>query len=85
VRFGTSGNLDVRNGAAYSSLVPIKYTVTDYHFRLVVDVPGKKYKRLRQLRRHARRSPWAPTSPSATAPPRRPSSATGAWRRSPAA
>jgi hypothetical protein len=43
VRFGTSGNLDVRNGTAYSSLVPIKYTVTDYHFRLVVDVPGKKY------------------------------------------
>jgi hypothetical protein len=43
VRFGTSGNLDVRNGAAYSSLVPIKYTVTDYHFRLVIDVPGKKY------------------------------------------
>ena len=43
VRFGTSGNLDVRNGTAYASLVPIKYTVTDYHFRLVIDVPGKKY------------------------------------------
>ena len=28
---------------AYASLVPIKYTMTDYHFRLVVDVPGKKY------------------------------------------
>jgi hypothetical protein len=43
VRFGTSGNLDVRNGTAYSSATPIKYEVTDYHFRLVVDVPAHKY------------------------------------------
>jgi hypothetical protein len=43
VRFGTSGNLDARNGAGYSSTVPIPYKVTDYHFRLVVDVPARSY------------------------------------------
>ncbi len=84
VRFGTSGNLDVRNGTAYSSLVPIKYTVTDYHFRLVVDVPGRSTPPTSPTAA-CPRSRWAPTSPSATAPPCRPSSATGAWKRSLAA
>jgi hypothetical protein len=43
VRFGTSGMLDVRNGTAYMSMTPIKYANIDYHFRLVIDIPGKKY------------------------------------------
>jgi hypothetical protein len=43
VRFGTSGNLDARNGTAYTSLTPIPYKVTDYHFRLVVNVPARTY------------------------------------------
>jgi hypothetical protein len=25
------------------SMTPIKYANTDYHFRLVIDIPGKKY------------------------------------------
>ena len=43
VRFGTSGNLDARNGAGYTSLTPIRYMVTDYHFRLVINVPARTY------------------------------------------
>jgi hypothetical protein len=43
VRFGTSGNLDARNGAGYTSLTPIPYMDTDYHFRLVVNVPARTY------------------------------------------
>jgi hypothetical protein len=43
VRFGTNGMLDVRNGTAYMSMTPIKYANIDYHFRLVIDIPGKKY------------------------------------------
>jgi hypothetical protein len=43
VRFGTSGMLDARNGTTYSSLTPIKYEAIEYQFRLVVDIPGKKY------------------------------------------
>jgi hypothetical protein len=43
IRFGTSGMLDARNGTAYTSLTPITYKETDYHFRLVVDVPAKTY------------------------------------------
>jgi hypothetical protein len=43
VRFGTNGMLDVRNGAAYMSMTPIQYKVTDYHFRLVVNVAAQNY------------------------------------------
>jgi hypothetical protein len=43
VRFAENGNLDVRNGAAYMTMTPIKYANIDYHFRLVIDIPGKKY------------------------------------------
>jgi hypothetical protein len=43
VRFGTSGNLDARNGAGYTSLTPLPYKNTDYHFRLVVNVPARTY------------------------------------------
>ena len=43
VRFGESGNLDARNGTGYTSLTPIPYKVTDYHFRLVVNVPARTY------------------------------------------
>jgi hypothetical protein len=43
VRFGTSGNIDARNGAGYTSLTPLPYKVTDYHFRLVVNVPARTY------------------------------------------
>jgi hypothetical protein len=43
IRFADNGNLDVRNDTAYTTLTPIKYTVTDYHFRLVIDVPARKY------------------------------------------
>jgi hypothetical protein len=35
--------LDALNGAAYSSLTPIKYMATTYSFRLVVNVPAKTY------------------------------------------
>jgi hypothetical protein len=43
VRFGTSGNLDARNGAGYTSSTPIPYMDTDYFFRLVVNVPAHTY------------------------------------------
>jgi len=43
VRFGTSGNLDARDGDRYTSLTPIRYQITDYHFRLVVNVPAQTY------------------------------------------
>ena len=43
IRFGTNGNIDARNGTAYTALTPIKYMVTDYHFRLVVNVATRTY------------------------------------------
>jgi hypothetical protein len=43
VRFGDSGNLDARNGTGYTSLSPIPYMDTDYHFRLVINVPMRTY------------------------------------------
>jgi hypothetical protein len=43
VRFAENGNLDARNGTGYSSITPIPYKVTEYHFRLVINVPERKY------------------------------------------
>jgi hypothetical protein len=43
IRFAENGNLDARNGTAYTSLTPIKYQNTEYNFRLVVDVPAHSY------------------------------------------
>jgi hypothetical protein len=43
LRFGANGMLDARNGAAYASDTPIPYKAIAYDFRLVVDVPNKKY------------------------------------------
>jgi hypothetical protein len=43
LRFAASGTLDARNGAIYSSETVIKYQAIPYDFRLVVDVPNKKY------------------------------------------
>jgi hypothetical protein len=43
LRFGASGALDARNGTTYAADTVIKYTAIQYDFRLVVDVPGKKY------------------------------------------
>jgi hypothetical protein len=43
LRFGASGALDARNGATYSADSVIKYQAIPYDFRLVVDLPGKKY------------------------------------------
>ena len=43
VRFAEQGQLDVRNGTAYSADRVIMYQPIKYDFRLVVDVPGKKY------------------------------------------
>jgi hypothetical protein len=43
IRFGASGNLDVRNGATYSADTMLKYQAIQYDFRVVVDVPGKKW------------------------------------------
>jgi hypothetical protein len=43
LRFAASGTLDARNGATYSSDTVIKYQAIPYDFRLVVDVPNKKY------------------------------------------
>jgi hypothetical protein len=43
LRFGASGNLDARNGATYASDTVIKYQAIQYDFRVVVDVPNKKY------------------------------------------
>jgi hypothetical protein len=43
LRFGASGALDARNGATYSAATVIMYQAIQYDFRLVVDVPAKKY------------------------------------------
>jgi hypothetical protein len=43
VRFAQQGQLDVRNGTAYSADKVIMYQPIQYDFRLVVDVPAKKY------------------------------------------
>jgi hypothetical protein len=43
IRFGASGMLDARNGAAYAADTPIPYKAIPYDFRLVVDLPAKKY------------------------------------------
>ena len=43
VRFAEAGQLDVRNGTAYSADMVIMYQPIKYDFRLVVDVPAKKY------------------------------------------
>jgi hypothetical protein len=44
VRFNSSGNIDARNGGAYSALAPIPYVAaTTYRVRMVVDVPGHTY------------------------------------------
>ncbi len=43
VRFAAGGQLDVRNGTAYSADMVIRYEPIQYDFRLVVDVPAKKY------------------------------------------
>jgi hypothetical protein len=43
IRFGASGALDARNGATYSADSVIKYQAMQYDFRLVVDLPNKKY------------------------------------------
>lgn len=43
IRFGASGAIDARDGATYRADSVIKYEVAQYDFRLVVDVPNKKY------------------------------------------
>ena len=43
VRFAEQGQVDVRNGTAYSADMVIRYEPIQYDFRLVVDVPAKKY------------------------------------------
>ena len=44
VRFADkSGAIDVRNGATYTADNVVKYQAIQYDFRLVVDVPAKKY------------------------------------------
>jgi hypothetical protein len=43
IRFSMGGMLDARNGAVYASDTPIPYKAIPYDFRLVVDVPNKKY------------------------------------------
>jgi hypothetical protein len=43
IRFGASGALDARNGAAYAADTVIKYQAIQYDFRLVVDLPNKKF------------------------------------------
>jgi hypothetical protein len=43
IRFSAGGMLDARNGAVYVSDTPIPYKAIPYDFRLVVDVPNKKY------------------------------------------
>ncbi len=44
VRFNTSGTIDVRNGGAYQAAATLTYAAgTSYHFRMVVDVPAKRY------------------------------------------
>jgi hypothetical protein len=43
IRFGASGALDARNGATYSADTVIRYQAIQYDFRVVVDLPNKKY------------------------------------------
>ncbi len=44
VRFGPSGNIDVRDGAAYAADAVVAYSPgTNYQFRVVVDVPAGMY------------------------------------------
>jgi hypothetical protein len=43
IRFAASGTLDARNGAAYAADTVIKYQAIQYDFRVVVDLPNKKY------------------------------------------
>jgi hypothetical protein len=43
LRFGASGALDVRNGATYTADTAIKYQAIQYDFRVVVDVPAKRW------------------------------------------
>jgi hypothetical protein len=43
VRFAAAGQLDVRNGTMYTADTVIKYQAIQYDFRLVVDVPAKKW------------------------------------------
>jgi hypothetical protein len=43
-RFGTSGNIDARNGGSYAAASAIAYSANvSYHFRLVVNVPARTY------------------------------------------
>ncbi len=44
VRFNNTGFIDARNGAAYSSEIPVPYTGgATYHFRLAVDPVARRY------------------------------------------
>jgi len=44
IRFSAGGMIDARNGAAYTADTPIPYKPnSSFDFRLVVDVPAKKY------------------------------------------
>lgn len=44
VRFNSTGTIDARNGGAYAAAGSIAYAVgTNYHFRLVVNVPSHTY------------------------------------------
>jgi hypothetical protein len=43
IRFGASGALDARNGTTYAADSVIKYQAIQYDFRLVVDLPNKRY------------------------------------------
>ena len=44
IRFSMGGMIDARNGAVYSADTPIPYKPNEsFDFRLVVDVPAKKY------------------------------------------
>jgi hypothetical protein len=43
-RFNTSGNIDARNGGAFTANVTLPYSgANTYHFRLVVNVPAHTY------------------------------------------
>lgn len=44
VRFNTTGQIDARNGAAYTAGATVNYTAgTKYHFKLVLDVEKRTY------------------------------------------
>ena len=44
VRFNSSGTIDARNGSVYAAAATVPYSAwTNYHFRLVVNVPAKTY------------------------------------------